>query len=165
MNNQTNVRVKTVLVLAFAFLLGNFISNTVFVASTPIIRKDFIASVRNIPSTLMKASKNTIAFLTTIGKNSLTNKETAQVNTNNPNPTAKNNDVYTNFLKNQTTVSPPPQVPFKSISTGVYAADDPVTNTRYLKLSSGVQLQIKTIKIKAADGTEQELKALVPLSQ
>ncbi len=155
MFNQTNTKIKIILVLAAAFLLGSFVSNSIFVASTPIVRSDVMTRLKNLPKDLLNSTKNTIAFMSSLGRSTEQNRQQISAQ----------NQVYTNFIKNEPNVTPPPQVPFKAISKGVYAADDPQTNTRYLKLDSGTKLQEKTIKIRNSDGTVQELKALVPVSQ
>lgn len=140
---------KIIIGIFMSFLIAVLMGRIVFLANTPSINPSFISSLANLPVNLLNLPKKLLIAISTRNinnenSNSLTNK---------------------NLFRDPATVNLPPNTIFKSISKGVYAADDEAKGVKYIKIDGNVKLELKTLKVTFSDGTVKEITAWVQVSK
>ncbi len=155
--------------LLMAFVTALVLNNTVFYANSPNINPQFIVNLKSIPNTVINIPNRMIALipnLQTIFPTQApvpsTNQGTEQMN--------KENMAFTQPTKVvQPTAAPQPTaIPtseYKPITTGVYAAEDPVTKVTRIRIDAGVKVEEKTLTYTQSDGTQTTIKLLIPVTQ
>lgn len=125
--------------LVIAFIAAGLLSNSVFLANTPRLNPLFLVKIKDItnPNTLLSLLLNKNQY----------QPDTMQIAGLNL-PQVKN----------------VPNVVFKPISRNVYAGFDSKSNTQYITIKKGAKMEIRAYKIRMSDGTEKEIKLLVPLN-
>ena len=121
----TKTRIKIVLVVLVTFLVVKGFSSTVFLADTPVISPDFIARLKNTPSELASLPGRLLAGLNSLN---LFKKQ----------PTTPASDMFADVK----IVTPPENIVFTPIRKGVYAANDPATGQKYIKIEAGTKYRI-----------------------
>lgn len=163
-------RIKIATSLLIAFVAALTLNNTVFYANSPNINPLFIANLKSIPSSIVSAPNRMIAAANNLIFPPLTNENsgTGQMSQQNvifPQPTQVSQPLVT---VQPTAVPQPTVVPsdnYKLITTGVYAAEDPVTKTTTIKIDAGVKVEEKTLTYTQSDGTKTTIKLLIPVVQ
>lgn len=114
-NNSTKNQLKILIVILVGFFTVKTIAPQVFLADTPLFNPDFVARLRNYPAELAAAPGKIIA-----GLNPFKKDEFADVKL----------------------VTPPDNIVFAPIRKGVYAAEDPTTGKKYIKVNAGTKYRI-----------------------
>ncbi len=128
-----NQKLKITLAIFVAFLTVQIIiKNEVFIGESPLINPSFTTRLINMPGN----------FIASVG--SLFH----------PNPSQE-------FFSKLPKANPPATAIFKSISKSVMAAEDPSTNTKYIKILNGTKVLVQTVTL--SDG--RTITVITPLSQ
>jgi len=116
----TKTRVKILLVVLATFLVVKGSSDTVFMAGTPKVNPEFIASLKNAPQELVSVPGKIIAFINKI-----------------PGQKQPSGDIAAVQM-----ITPPPNTVFKTISKGVSAAENPLTGQTMIQVQAGTKYRI-----------------------
>jgi hypothetical protein len=108
----------------------------VFIANSSKIRPDFIARMRAVPQNAYALAR--YPFNSEARQNAV---ETAHINDTGDNNTVKNDLQY------------------QSVAPGVYAAEDPANQERFIKIEKGTQIEVRYITL--SDG--RKVKVYVPV--
>lgn len=137
--------VKLIAALVLSFVLVQTVISQVFIANSPRIHPLFLARVKNLPYYVKTVPTRTLAFI-----------RAGIAGTFNKN--ARNQ--YNAALKQVPVVTPPENVFFQPIKTGVYAGQDETTKKTYMKIDAGTKVQLQEFILK--DG--RVVKLMVPVS-
>lgn len=181
---QKEIRIFFALLISLAMAVA--LNNTVFYANSPNINSAFIARLENIPNYLINVPQRMMTMVTT---SQITNQQkpvaipteifTAPTNVptqvvvkqNQGLPRAKASAVPQ--ITVQPTVTQPtittavaqPSLVYKLITTGVYAAEDPLTHVQYVTIKSGTQVETRDYTLTLSDGTTKQIHIIIPVSQ
>lgn len=152
MNHQ---RQKIIFSLVISYLAIMVMVNAVFLANTPRINPLFIAKLKNIPSSLVTLPSRILAALSSPQRpsNSNTNINPAGIAQNQPNGLT-----FTN-------VNPPPSTAFRPMAAGVFAGENTATKTKYVTIKKGTQFEVRNYTLTLSDGSQKQIKLLVPIGQ
>jgi hypothetical protein len=117
----TKTRIKILLIVLVSFLVVEKGTSQVFLVDSPRVNPEFIARIKNAPTELAQLPAN--LFFGIANLNPFSKKE---------------NDMFANVKS----VTPPPNVAFKQIAKGVFAAEDPKTGQKYIKIEAGTKYRI-----------------------
>ncbi len=145
-NIFTKTRIKIIIVLVMSFFLVEKLSPQVFIGQTPKINPFFVENLKNSPYLLANAVKewaqkpvNLVANLTNIFRRPLQNQQQGSINQGGTqNTTQPAGDIFANVRS----VTPPPNVIFKTLSKGVQAGEDPQTSQAFIKVEAGTKYRI-----------------------
>ena len=122
LNIFTNNRIKIIFILLLTFFSVKIIAPNLFLADSPKINPIFIAKILNTPKALALLPSKILSSLSNF--NLFKNRESS------------------NTFVNVRQVTPPANVIFQSISTGVSAAEDLQTGEKYIKVQAGTKYRI-----------------------
>lgn len=129
--NKTSRRLKMFGAIIFAYIIVAVGSPQVFLANSPKIRPDVIARMRIIPQTALAMAQH--PFDADARRVAI---EEAQIGSN-----VSKEDL-----------------PYQPIAPGVYAAEDPETKERYVKIEKGTRIEVRYVTL--SDG--RRVKVYVP---
>lgn len=132
---KTIKRLKIFGSILAAYMLVIIVSPQIFIADSSKIRPDFIARVRSIPQSTYALAR--YPFNKEARENAI---ETAQIN---------NNPVTTESESLQ----------YQPVAPGVFAAEDPASQERFIKVEKGTQIEIRYVTL--SDG--RRVKVYVPV--
>ncbi len=124
LNIFTNNRIKIIFILLLTLFSVKVIAPNLFLADSPRINPIFIAKILNTPKALALLPSKILSSLSNF--NLFKNRESSNTNT----------------FVNVRQVTPPANVIFQSISTGVSAAEDLQTGEKYIKVQAGTKYKI-----------------------
>lgn len=157
MQSPTHQRQKIIFSLVISYLAVMLMVNAVFLANTPRVNPLFISKLKSIPSDLVKLPSRMLASLMSVQKPS---------NYVNPNTNSSNLAQTQEILNPEELLPPkvtaPSSVVFKPLVKGVLAGEDPKTNSKYVTIKGGTRMQITNYKLTLADGTQKNIRLLIP---
>ena len=122
LNIFTNNRIKIIFILLLTLFSVKVIAPNLFLADSPKINPIFMAKILNTPKALALLPSKILSSLSNF--NLFKNRESS------------------NTFVNVRQVTPPANVIFQSISTGVSAAEDPQTGEKYIQVKAGTKYKI-----------------------
>lgn len=163
MKNFDIEKQKIIFSMILSFLAVFLMANTMFLANTPRINPAFVAKLKSIPATIALFPGKMIASLMS------SQKPSNYLNPNtNINDTTQTAGVPQNFQKQLTTlpaVKTPTNVVFKSVTKGVYAAEDPITKSKYVTINKGTEIMIRNYTLTMPDGTKKQVQLYIPIAK
>jgi hypothetical protein len=126
-NVFTKTRIKIALVLLLTFFSVKLVAPNLFIVNSPNINPVFIAKIIDSPRYVASLPGN---FLASLSNFSL-------FGNNNNNIT-----VDPNIIARAKNVTPPANVIFKYVSTGVSAAEDTQTGDKYIRVDAGTKYRV-----------------------
>jgi hypothetical protein len=140
----TKQRGMIVLSILISLAVVKFGSPQVFLADTPTVKPEFIASVKNLPGVVAQMPGRLVALLPKFGQNQ--------------SPLRQDSVGQAGIALNKIEqVTPPPDAPFRSIAKGVSAAETS-DGKKYLKIEAGTKYTTKTETI---NGKEYQVIEIV----
>ena len=119
-SKKTQLRAKIFIGIFISFFLVKYFSPQIFIANTPQVNPNFVANILASPSTILAYIRSPF------------------------DPETRNNVIETAKMPK---ANPPPGLQYQPIANGVYAAEDPQTNLRYVKIDKGTKLEIRYITL------------------
>lgn len=129
-----NTKIKILLAITISFLTVSLLSKEVFVADSPQINPLFLAKIKNAPSGFLALFR--------------------------PQPSDKTDEVLGQIPQ----VTPPPGLLMKTVAKGVQAAEDPVTNKKYMTFEKGTKVEVRTYTY-TENGEQKKITLIIPLEK
>lgn len=136
------MKTKIYISMIAAFIISTTLSKTLFLSSTPIINKTFIAKMINLPNDIAQVLKNRFSQQlvnnSSIQKQNISNAEIKKTTSN---------DIVATKTNTPSLIGNISDTAMTKLSTGVYAKDDRENNVYYLKIGAGAEWDKQTIVV------------------